>query len=86
MYVVYAGSYTIEENAINQAMNLFKAGYDVICTKLNRYYRLQVGEFKNYNNAQNFKEELINKGFPAFVDMYDERKSNSWQLTYLTQN
>ena len=86
MYYVYAGSYTVEDNAINQAVNLFKAGYDVRCTKTKRFLRLQVGEFEKYENAVNFRDQLNKNGFPAFIEENVERKPMSWQLTYLTQN
>lgn len=86
MYYVYSGSYTVEENALNSAFKLFKNGYDVICTKLNRYYRLQVGAFQLYDNAYNFAEKLKSEGFPAFIDATSERIPETWQLTYLTQN
>lgn len=86
MYYVYAGSYKVDTNALNQGIELFKAGYDVICTKLNRYFRLQVGAFTSYENAENFKAELQSKGFPCFIEEVDERIPVAWQLIYLTQN
>lgn len=34
----------------------------------NTYYRVQVGLFRNWNNAQRLLDELLEEGFPAFID------------------
>lgn len=88
MFYVYSGSYKDEENALNAGFSLFKSGYDVICTKLNRYFRLQVGAFESYENAEAFVKNLNENGFPAFIDddKQPKRIDESWQLIYLMQS
>ena len=92
MYYVYAGSYTVEANALEQAYELFKHGYDVIGVRFifldkRETIRLQVGAFVSKENAIHFIGILNSSGFSAFYEYYEEEKGTTeWQLKYLTQN
>ena len=87
MYYVYAGSYRVEANAMEQSYELFKHGYDVIAIKFSDNIRLQVGEFKYKDNALAFIGQLNTSGFSAFYEYYDESGGSvQWELKYLMQN
>lgn len=87
MFYVYAGSYKVESNAIEQGFELFKRGYDVIGVKFGNYTRLQVGAFKYKENCLHFIGELNSKGISAFYEYYEQTEDSvQWELKFLTQN
>lgn len=57
----------INEIAYAIANGIELADDNFTCEKDNTIYRVQVGAFKNYNNAESLKNELIKKGYDAFI-------------------
>lgn len=62
-YRVCVGSFKVQSNAYNLAIQAKSKGFGVNITTENNFYRVNIGAFRIKENAESFQKSAISKGF-----------------------
>ncbi|GAH52712.1 unnamed protein product, partial [marine sediment metagenome] len=61
------GPFSREINALNLAKEIKSKGYNTYVIKGETLYKVQVGDFRSYQEAQNISQKLKELGYPIFI-------------------